>query len=55
MPRLSPLCSEDLRKLYGDGLRFCRYHADLFPEQQLSYWENHQKELEIARTARIAA
>lgn len=39
----------------GDGPRYRRYHADLFAEQELSCWEKHQLELEIARTARTAA
>ncbi|HVN17776.1 MAG TPA: hypothetical protein VMU05_03360 [Dongiaceae bacterium] len=29
-----------------------RYHADLFHDQELSCWEKHEMELEIARMAR---
>ena len=31
--------------------RYRRYHADLFVEQELSCWEKHEMELELARTA----
>jgi hypothetical protein len=41
--------------LSGDGPRYHRYHADLFAEADVSCWEKHQMELEIARTAARAA
>lgn len=35
--------------------RYHRYHADLFSGEEVSCWEKHQMELEIARaTARAA-
>lgn len=33
---------------------YCRYHADLFGDEELSCWEKHEIELEIAREARTA-
>jgi hypothetical protein len=31
-----------------------RYHVDLFVDQELSCWEKHEMELEIARAVRTA-
>jgi hypothetical protein len=39
----------------GNGARYRRYHADLFAGEDLSCWERHQMEQDIARTiARVA-
>lgn len=35
--------------------RYLRYHADLFPGEQLSCWEKHQLERDTARAGRRAA
>jgi len=35
-----------------NGPQYRRYHADLFHDQELSCWEKHEMELEIARMAR---
>ena len=37
-----------------NGPRYRRYHAELFADEELSCWEKHEMELEIARTARTA-
>ena len=37
-----------------NGPRYQRYHADLFHDQELSCWEKHEMELEIARMGRTA-
>jgi hypothetical protein len=37
-----------------NGPRYRRYHADLLVDEELSCWEKHEMELEIARTARTA-
>ena len=37
------------------GPRYHRYHAELFVGEELSCWEKHQLELEIARTTARAA
>jgi hypothetical protein len=39
----------------GNGPRYHRYHADLFGREELSCWEKHQTEREIARAASRAA
>ena len=39
----------------GNGPSYFRYHADLFVGEEISCWEKHQKELEIARTTARAA
>jgi len=39
----------------GDSPRYSRYHADLFTHEELSCWEKHQMELDIARTIARAA
>jgi hypothetical protein len=36
------------------GPCYRRYHADLFAGAEVSCWEKHQMELDIARTARAA-
>jgi hypothetical protein len=41
--------------LSGDGPRYHRYHADLFAGEEVSCWEKHQMQLEIARTTARAA
>jgi hypothetical protein len=41
--------------LSGDGPRYHPYHADLFSGEEVSCWEKHQMELEIARTIARAA
>jgi hypothetical protein len=47
---------EDLRTaLNGRDPRYHRYHADLFDRQEVSCWEKHQMEQEIARTTARAA
>ncbi len=47
-------------KIYEPGLSgrepsYHRYHADLFAGQELSCWEKHQIEHQIARTTACAA
>jgi hypothetical protein len=47
-------------KIYEPALsandpRYNRYHADLFNGEEVSCWEKHQMEQEIARTAALAA
>jgi hypothetical protein len=37
-----------------NGPQYCRYHADLFVDKELSCWERHQMELETVRAARAA-
>lgn len=37
-----------------NGSRYRRYHADLVVNEELSCWEKHEMELEIARAARTA-
>ena len=37
------------------GAQYLRFHADLFAVEEVSCWEKHQMELEIARTAARAA
>jgi hypothetical protein len=39
----------------GNGPRYHRYHADLFAREELSCWEKHETEREIARAAARAA
>jgi hypothetical protein len=39
----------------ADAPRYNRYHADLFGGEELSCWEKHEMEQEIARIARRAA
>ena len=39
----------------GNGPSYFRYHADLFVGEEVSCWEKHQMELEIARTIARAA
>lgn len=39
--------------LAANAPRYRRYHADLFAGEELSCWEKHQMELEIARAVRI--
>lgn len=39
----------------GGDARYRRYHAELFEVDQLSCWEKHLMQLEIARTTRRAA
>ena len=39
----------------GNGPRYHRYHADLFAGEDLSCWEKHQMEQDIARTIACAA
>jgi hypothetical protein len=41
--------------LVGQDARSRRYHADLFDREEVSCWEKHRMELEIARTAARAA
>jgi len=41
--------------LNGHEPRYQRYHADLFDGQELSCWEKHLVEQEIARTTARAA
>ncbi|HEY1470134.1 MAG TPA: hypothetical protein VGF61_13910 [Candidatus Acidoferrum sp.] len=41
--------------LVGQDARYRRYHADLFAGEEVSCWEKHQMELEIARTTARAA
>ena len=45
-------------KIYGasaeNGPHYRRYHADLFVDEELSCWEKHEMELEIARATRAA-
>lgn len=41
--------------LVGQDPRYRRYHADLFAAQELSCWEKHQIEQDIARTTARAA
>jgi len=41
--------------LSGDGPHYLRYHAELFTGAEVSCWEKHQMELEIARTTTRAA
>jgi hypothetical protein len=41
--------------LNGRDPRYHRYHADLFDRQEVSCWEKHQMEQEIARTTARAA
>jgi hypothetical protein len=41
--------------LVGQDARYRRYHADLFDGEEVSCWEKHRMELEIARTAARAA
>jgi hypothetical protein len=41
--------------LSGDGPHYLRYHAELFAGAEVSCWEKHQMELEIARTTTRAA
>jgi hypothetical protein len=59
----APIQSEDRwvrEKIYeatpnGNGPMYFRYHADLFVGEDISCWEKHQMELEIARTTARAA
>jgi len=37
-----------------NGPHYRRYHADLFVDGELSCWEKHEMELEIARATRTA-
>ena len=39
----------------ANGPRYRRYHADLFGREDLSCWEKHEMEQEVARTAARAA
>jgi len=39
----------------GNGPSYFRYHADLFVGEEVSCWEKHQMELEIARAIARAA
>jgi len=39
----------------GNGPSYFRYHAEVFAGQEVSCWEKHQMELEIARTIARAA
>jgi len=41
--------------LVGQGPRYRRYHAELFTGEELSCWEKHQIEHDIARTTAHAA
>jgi len=41
--------------LVGKDARYRRYHTEVFAEQELSRWEKHQMELEVARTTARAA
>jgi hypothetical protein len=41
--------------LVGQGPRYRRYHAELFTGEELSCWEKHQIEQDIARTTARAA
>ena len=38
-----------------NGPRYHRYHAEVFAGEELSCWEKHEMDQEIARTARRAA
>jgi hypothetical protein len=40
---------------HGREPAYQRYHAEVFPGEQLSCWEKHQLQLEIARTIARAA
>jgi hypothetical protein len=40
--------------LSANGPRYQRYHADLFNGEEVSCWEKHQIEQEIARTVALA-
>jgi hypothetical protein len=39
----------------GDNASYHRYHAELFPGQEVSCWEKHQMAQEIARDHAYAA
>lgn len=39
----------------ANGPRYRRYHADLFASEELSCWEKHQMEQEVAQAADRAA
>jgi len=39
----------------GNAPRYRRYHADLFVGEELSCWERHEMERDLARTAGRAA
>ena len=39
----------------GNAPRYRRYHADLFPGEELSCWEKHEMERDLARTSGRAA
>jgi hypothetical protein len=39
----------------GNGPSYFPYHADLFVGEEISCWEKHQMELQIARTIARAA
>ena len=41
--------------LVGQDARYRRYHADLFAGEEVSCWEKHQIEEDIARTIARAA
>jgi hypothetical protein len=41
--------------LVDQGPRYRRYHAELFTGEELSCWEKHQIEQDIARTTARAA
>jgi hypothetical protein len=41
--------------LVGQDAPYRRYHAEVFTGQELSCWEKHQMELEVARTTARAA
>ena len=41
--------------LPGDGPHYLRYHADLFAGEEVSCWEKHQIEEDMARTTARAA
>jgi hypothetical protein len=45
-------------KIYGPALNnpsYHRYHSEVFAGQEVSCWEKHQMEREIARTTAYAA
>jgi hypothetical protein len=39
----------------GNAPRYRRYHADLFAGEEISCWEKHEMERDLARTAARAA
>lgn len=41
--------------LAASGPRYHRYHSDVFDAEELSCWEKHEMEREIARAARRAS